>query len=140
MTVELVKVSDLLKYLKDSADGYFLLKPEEWFRMMVEKCSDGQFATLIRLIETEGFTDPIGILRWQDDLWEMGNGHHRLCAAILLGLDEIPVVFGNKWPREGFREKRVNTQITPEDIRDSRWISDTVYDSEIGLESELVFA
>jgi hypothetical protein len=32
-------------------------------------------------------------LVWTGDKWMMGNGHHRLALAILLGFDSVPAVF-----------------------------------------------
>lgn len=130
MAIEMVKVSDLLKKLVDSTDDYALVLDSEWFRMMAEKSQDGQFATIVRLIQEEGFTDPIGIKKINDDAWEMGNGHHRLTAAILLGLDEIPVDLSSMWPGEGRREDRVNMAITDADRADSQWISEFIEKGE----------
>lgn len=131
MTVTMVKVSTLLRNVKDTLDCFSTNEPSEWLRMINDKTGDEQFATLIRLIETEGFTDPIGIMQY-DDYWLLGNGHHRMVAAILLALDEIPVVFGNTWPDSGNRYRRVQDSITSEDRDDSNWINSMVSDAEIG--------
>lgn len=137
--VTMVKVSDLLRNLKGSIDVYELDVPSEWLRMIAWKSEDYQFATIIRLIETEGFTDPIGIRMYDDDNWELGNGHHRLSAAILLGLDEIPVVMDDTWPESGDRYSHVQKQITDNDRANSRWIANQVSDYTIG-DRELVSA
>lgn len=151
---EWVEVSELLKKLKCSVDMFRLREESEWFRMLSVKCGDDQFATLVRLIESEGFTDPIGIRFGReikseedreyydvqsDDDWIMGNGHHRLCAAILLGMDKILVQFGTSWPL-GDRYYDVQNKITGDDRSDSGWIWRQIGDSEIGQESELVSA
>jgi hypothetical protein len=52
---------------------------------------DATFGQLLQAIPEVGFLDPIGIYDRYDGM-SVGNGHHRLTAAILLGLDEIPVV------------------------------------------------
>lgn len=129
--ITMVKVSDLLRNVTETLDYFKTSEPSEWLRMITDKSADEQFATIIRLIETEGFTDPIGIMEY-DGYWLLGNGHHRMAAAILLGLDEIPVVIGNTWPISGNRYDRVQDSVTSEDRADSIWISDMVSDARIG--------
>lgn len=137
MTAEWVKVTDILQNTTDTLDWFLVSEPSEWLRMIREKSMDSQFATIIRLIETEGFTDPIGIVK-NDGAWYLGNGHHRLAAAILMGLDKVLVEFGMEWPRNGDRYHEVQVQITPDDHENSMWISRMVSDAVIGRADELV--
>lgn len=92
-----VAVRDLLRNLTDSVDGYDLGCPRGWQEMLAEKVADEEFPALLHALVAEGQRDPIAVADWRGErgepLWEMGNGHHRLTAAILLGWDEVLVVF-----------------------------------------------
>lgn len=59
----------------------------DWAAMINEKAADPGFMRLVEDIERDGITRPIEIR-----YGEVRNGHHRLAAAILLALDEVPVV------------------------------------------------
>lgn len=65
----------------------------DWEEMIYSKGTDDQIGQLLRIIEEEGFTIPISILYKKGFM--IGNGHHRMSLAILLALDEIPVVFSD---------------------------------------------
>lgn len=92
-----VPVRELLRNLTDSLDLYDLGSPEGWLDMMAEKVADEEFPALLHALMAEGQQAPIAVSDWYgadgEPLWEMGNGHHRLTAAILLGWDEVMVVF-----------------------------------------------
>lgn len=70
-----------------------------WWQVLAGKVSHDHFDWLCDEIRTNGFTIPIVIVKHDDENWSTGNGHHRLCAAILLGLEEVPVIFtdGDYW-------------------------------------------
>ena len=87
-------MTTIMQRLGSSVDGFDLWLDREWLRMLWSTASDG-IAQLVESILTNGFTTPICIVDDGSDWWAMGNGHHRLTAAILLGLDEIPVAFSN---------------------------------------------
>lgn len=97
--MDMVKVSDILANVTTSVDMVDLSTPDEWFRMMALKSGDASFGRLLQAIPDKGFLDPICITKG-DYGWTVGNGHHRLTAAILLGLDEIPVHFSEWYARE----------------------------------------
>lgn len=90
-TVEMWPISKILSLVTESSDCGYLDNPGDWFRMMAIKANDASFGRLLQAIPKQGFLDPIGIT-WEYDHYRLGNGHHRLTAAILLGLDEIPVI------------------------------------------------
>lgn len=72
----------------------------DWFAILAGKVSHAHFDKLADDIMAEGFTLPIVLVENGDDRYTIGNGHHRLSAAILLGLDEIPVILeadGDYW-------------------------------------------
>jgi len=93
--IEMWPISRILAEVKESCDVGDLDEPEEWFAMMANKARDNSFGQLLQAIQKDGFLDPIHIRYETDYLGKshayLGNGHHRLTAAILLGLDEIPV-------------------------------------------------
>ena len=91
--MEMVPITTILRNATSSVDfNDFSGKPEDWLEMMIYKAEDESFGQLLQIIPEKGFTDPITITEYESG-WELGNGHHRLTAAIMLGLDEIPVVF-----------------------------------------------
>ena len=100
-TVEMVSVEWAMKNLVDSIDGYGTGNGPgtvDFGRMVWYKSSDSQMGDLLATIMERGFRVPVCFYRdiyW--DGWALGNGHHRMAAAILLCLDEIPVY----WAGEG---------------------------------------
>lgn len=95
--VEMVSVAWIMQNLSDSIDGFCGPAGEfDWVGMISHKAADRDFMPLVGTIITHGFRVPIVIIPLDERSFKMGNGHHRLAAAILLGLDEIPVY----WPRD----------------------------------------
>ncbi len=98
-----VTIPRLMRNLKTTADGYRLSEgPDEWFRMLEQKLSDRQTPSIIRAIQARGFIDPICVTvdDYDKNFWELGNGHHRLCVAIMLGMYKIPVDFSDWYSNE----------------------------------------
>ncbi len=126
--IEMVPVATLLKNISYTADRYRVGNSvQEWFRMLREKMDDWQTPAIIRAIETQGFTDPICITKISENDWELGNGHHRLCVAILLGLDKIPVDFSDWYSNASTtNEFRISNDYREGDLVLAEWISDTV--------------
>ena len=91
--INYVSVTDLLDMLTDSCDfDVDDTYHDNWLQdMLASKCVDPTFWQLCETIPVAGFTVPICVMLNNDGTWKMGNGHHRLAAAILLCLDEIPV-------------------------------------------------
>jgi hypothetical protein len=89
MTSKAMSVSDLLKQTTCSGDfGSFDGSPESWMEVINYKANDSGFFRLIDSIMENGWEEG-SYIGWTDGyLWE---GHHRVVAAILLGLDEIMV-------------------------------------------------
>jgi hypothetical protein len=92
MTTYMMKVTDLMKYVTYSIDVDDLVDVYDWQGLILNKAEDESLWALVDLIQENVFTTPICVARDADG-WMLGNGHHRLVAAILLGLDEIPVIF-----------------------------------------------
>jgi len=104
---EMWPISKILAEVKESCDVGYLDTPGDWFHMMSRKASDPNFGRLLQAIPDQGFLDPIGIY-WSYDHWTLGNGHHRLTAAILLGLDEIPVIDAFRPPSGETHERELS--------------------------------
>lgn len=96
-TVEMVSVEWIMKNLHYSVDGFSHRDGTLDFRyMLLEKALDHDFHNLVGAIMSEGFRVPIVIdLGYLEHKFTMGNGHHRLSAAILLCLAEIPVFWAD---------------------------------------------
>jgi hypothetical protein len=92
-TVEMVSVEWIMQNTTHSVDGYNAPIGVDYQKMMHGKCGDRGFGALVWNILHKGFRIPIVLdLAYQgEDTITHGNGHHRMCAAILLALDEIPV-------------------------------------------------
>lgn len=99
-----VPVTELLRNLVYSVDQGPLDTPEHWHGLMRYKSEDHTFWQLCDAIPERGFTVPICVRLspdndprrpWAPSGWHLGNGHHRLCAAILLGLDSVKVYFAD---------------------------------------------
>lgn len=89
-----VPVKMLLQTITHSVDVYDLAGEDDWFDMIAQKMWDDSFWALVDTIPEKGFLYPICVQR-KEWGWVLGNGHHRLAAAILLGLDNVPVVFSD---------------------------------------------
>jgi hypothetical protein len=65
----------------------------DWEKILREKSSHTGFMHLVNSIMEHGWLSAIG---WNEG--RITEGHHRLCAAILLGEDEVPTMpYGNQW-------------------------------------------
>lgn len=96
--VEMVSVEWLLKNLQGSADDYQDTDEGEvlWPELLDGKVWDSSFPDLVHTIETKGFRVPVCLYPNQTHGgWSLGNGHHRMSAAILMCLDEIPVFWSD---------------------------------------------
>jgi len=84
--VERVRLSDLLAgWAPGSYDDRWTWNDErEW----LWHCHREQMVDLIADISANGVKEPVLL---GDDL-RVWDGHHRICAAIELGLDEVPIV------------------------------------------------
>lgn len=62
-----------------------------WEDVISTKASDTGFGHLVDSILTNGWSEASAVgWCYYDDQWEITEGHHRLVAAILLGLDFVP--------------------------------------------------
>lgn len=124
----MVSVTEILQKVKTTCDGYLPGSDfREWARMISTKLADGQTPAIMRAINRYGFTDPICITVKGSETWELGNGHHRLSLAILLGLDEIPVDFSDWYSRSSTtNDYRIWDDHQTEDKALAGWISAVV--------------
>ena len=85
-----VPISDLIKILSGSCDYGW---GESWligiFNM---KLADREMGWLIDSVLENGMVTPLNVLLKEGGRFEMGNGHHRLVAALLCGIEHIDVV------------------------------------------------
>lgn len=96
-TVEMVNMTWLMKNADGSVDGFTDANGGVNYQRMVErKGTDYQMPAVINALYTKGFRVPIVMYRTASGELYHGNGHHRFVAALLLGLDEIPVF----WPAD----------------------------------------
>jgi len=95
-TVEMVSVEWILQSLGASVDGYGAGDGVDFARMIAYKSGDSCFGPLVKAIIETGFRVPIVIALNRDGVeFTLGNGHHRVVAAILLVLDQIPVYWSD---------------------------------------------
>lgn len=101
----MTSVEAILRNVKGSLDFHNGIN---WWEILANKVSHNHFDWLCDEIKRDGFTVPVVIVI-DDDEWRMGNGHHRLCAAILLGIEAIPVLFtdGDYWRFEDSHDGNV---------------------------------
>lgn len=84
-----IDIVDLLRNLDGSCD---VGSGSAWIeRMFMEKVLDNEIGYLIESLLENGQTVPLNIIGYGSD-FEMGNGHHRLCAMLLSGFDTVDVV------------------------------------------------
>lgn len=72
-----------------------------WREIIINKSSDTGFGHLVESIMEDGWSEDSAI-GWDGDY--ITEGHHRLVAAILLGMDEVPVsLYGtSQWRGNGY--------------------------------------
>jgi len=88
--MEMVSMERLFANVVRFTDGY----GDDWQEMVYEKSFDPSFWQLCDMIPVEGMRHPIGIcINAVTGKWAVHNGHHRLAAAVMLVLPEVPVYF-----------------------------------------------
>lgn len=92
--VQMWSVASILNCVTESADfPEFDGSASSWAYLIASKSGDLYTPVLAQKIIDEGFTTPICIYRNSYGGYGLGNGHHRFVCALLLGLDEIPVLY-----------------------------------------------
>lgn len=95
-TVEMVSVEWIMKNVDGSVDGYDTTQGVNYQRMVSYKGSDSSFGPLVGAIFDQGFRVPIVLcLNYRGKNITLGNGHHRMVAAILMCIDQIPVYWSD---------------------------------------------
>lgn len=103
-----VPLVEILKRVKGSVDFTYTPFDEDvetqpfvyrtldqmWDKWLRRKSRDTSFWPLVDTLLAEGFKIPVQIeIDEFTGEWSMGDGHHRIAAAIMLVIDEIPVYF-----------------------------------------------
>lgn len=128
--METTKLTDILANVRNSSDfDEFDGSPDSWKMLMKSKLSDYWVPALIREIQEKGFNVPIYLDKTYKGNWDVGNGHHRLSVAILLGLDEV---LTTEYVNESrtFARDSVQALATDED-RDGAWKLASMVDTAI---------
>lgn len=90
----MMPVIEILRTAVDSVDfgriTNFSSDEAWWNEIICSKASDSGFGGLLNSIMAKGF-DPNSPIGFDAGTGCITEGHHRLVAAILLGLDEVPV-------------------------------------------------
>lgn len=74
----------------DECEQEALTIPEAWDQVLERKRYDDHFDELLDVIEEDGFTQPLTAYERNGQLI-LCDGHHRLAAALDLGLRTVPV-------------------------------------------------
>lgn len=92
-TLKLMSIPEIMEMAKGSVDFQGMRGELNWWTIFSGKVSHSHFDAIVDEIQANGFGMPIVLCdRFDDGNYLIGNGHHRLCAAILLGLWRIPVM------------------------------------------------
>ena len=87
-SVETVNLIDLINTLAGSLDCGDSI---DWLDyVFVEKVRARQMSTIVNSILDNGMTCPLNVI-FDGNTFIMGNGHHRLIAALLCGIEDIPI-------------------------------------------------
>ena len=104
-----VPISDLIKTLSGSCDYG---QGESWligvFNM---KLGDNEMGWLIDSVLENGLVTPLNVILKEGSWFQMGNGHHRLVAALLCGIEHIDVVV----------TRSVNWECSSDDDMEEEW-------------------
>lgn len=85
-----INIAELIKALDGSCDCG---THDEWLiDCFYYKATDDQFPALLASILESGLTLPLNVIRNNNGEALMGNGHHRLVAALLCGIEDISIV------------------------------------------------
>ena len=87
-----VPLAPLVKALAGSCDLVDHDKDSWLANAFLDKLQDYEMGYLTESILENGLTMPLNILAERDGSFIMGNGHHRLIAALLCGIEVIDVV------------------------------------------------
>ena len=126
MTIREWSVSDILKNVRNSADYGPLNTHAQWHQYMYSALGERQTPAIIHEIQEKGFTDPILLYHDNPEFWTLGNGHHRLAIAILLGLDKIPVSENGTWSSSTGHEREIYHHPLM-DYDEAQWIANTMW-------------
>ena len=88
-----ISIVELINALDGSVDYCY---SRDWVtECFRHKTTDNKFPGILASILEQGLTLPLNAVRW-DDAVLMGNGHHRLVAALLCGIETITIVVSDE--------------------------------------------
>lgn len=119
-TVRMTPISEIVATIESSCDfGYvsdYDSREVFWEHWLRNKAMDTGFGYLIDSLLANGFS-PEGAVSWCSDEKAVNEGHHRIAAAILLCVDEIPTTcWGKDWYKNGQRLSAHSNWNDPEPI------------------------
>lgn len=128
--MEMTKVTDILANVRNSSDfDEFDGSPDSWRMLLKSKLSDFWVPALIREIHDKGFNVPIYLDKTIKGGWDVGNGHHRLAVAILLGMDEVPTTYD--WDESQTYHRELVKRLANDEDRAGAWILADLVDNAI---------
>lgn len=88
-----ISIVEFINALDGSADYY---EKNDWIKACFRyKTTDATFPGILASILEQGLTLPLNAVRWDGSVL-MGNGHHRLVAALLCGIETITIVVSDE--------------------------------------------
>ena len=88
-----INIVEFINALDGSGDFYY---SRDWINACFRhKTTDTTFPGILASILEQGLTLPLNAVRW-GDMVVMGNGHHRLVAALLCGIETITIVVSDE--------------------------------------------
>lgn len=146
--VKMVTVTEIMQKATKSDDFRdFDGSPESWFGLIIDKVEGRPSVPLLirEGVKAEDF-DPIEILldnppengqttqtTQTTQTWRIGDGHHRLVTAILLGFDSVPVVHSYGVPANRAHEGEMPNLYIHDDFVNAAFIAAQIGQSELSL-------
>ena len=88
-----ISIVEFINALDGSVDFH---RDNDWVtECFRRKTTDETFTGILASILEQGLTLPLNAVRWNDAVL-MGNGHHRLVAALLCGIETITIVVSDE--------------------------------------------
>jgi hypothetical protein len=122
---------EMVLQLPVSGDFKWISNRGEWPSHLLDKKLDAQFFIVLQQIEQNGFDRRHPLFVSGD---EFVNGHHRLLAALLLGLDEVPVTYDTEAsPQTMYDRYGSSRDLADEEFEELEQIKEVLLDSILEL-------